>query len=131
VSEVGSQPAQEPVAVSDRLGDLLVASSTIAGIAAALAVFAPSAKLYLNLEITPGWKLPLVPLIFLFVGFLALAAALRCLDAIRREAELPFESIILVKHTLGYIFVALLLLMILYIIVVLGLVYGTSQVAEQ
>ena len=120
---IDAEPQPDQSAYSNRIGDVLQASGTIAGVVIALVIFWPSSIQFLILEVIPSWRLPLVPLLFLLSGFLALATALRCVDAIRREAGIPFESLILVRHTLGYLFCSLLLVTVLYIVVMLGLVY--------
>src|SRR6266851_4481854 len=100
--------------------DILVAAATIAALGVAVAVLLPSTsfsnKVTLNIS---GNQISIVRSGLLFVGLCAIGTCFRAVDALRKVAGLNADFKFLFVSYLGWLWIALLLFAIVYVIVVI------------
>jgi hypothetical protein len=99
-------------------GDILQASTTVAGLSVALVAFLPSNSFAKLIVLKVGsWELSLTTALLL-CGLLALAASIWTLDKIRREAGLSVGALLVPRTHLSLLFFALVVFVLVYIGVV-------------
>lgn len=110
--------------------DVLQAAITVASIAVGIAVVLPligtAGPVIRYQDGSTQRTILVVPAMLLLCGFFALAAALRAIDEARRDDRLGWRDMIVGLPAHGLLFVALVLLTVVYIAVVLQLPTSTS-----
>lgn len=104
--------------IDDSVGDVLQASTTVAGLAVAIIALFPAAVLSKMTVMTLGhWSLPLKGTLLL-CGAMALLSGAVALDKLRRRAQLSVFSML--SSHIGLLYIALLLFLLVYLGVALS-----------
>jgi hypothetical protein len=109
------QPAPQNTDGHSDEGDILQASTTVAGLAVALVAFLPSGSITKIIIFKIGSLGLSLSTALLLCGTLAIAASVWTLDKIRREAGLSVDALLVPKTHLSLLFFSLVIFALIYI----------------
>ena len=119
ISQKGpGQPAPQNIHERSDEGDILQASTTVAGLAVALVAFLPPSSIAKIIVLKVGNLGLSLSTALLLCGSLAIVASVWTLDKIRREAGLPATALLIPRTHLSLLFFSLIIFVLIYISII-------------